>query len=149
MLLIKLSLYCTCVTNSFTPIHRIFFCPVVICTVCTCPSSSISTVHTGDGQNNGNTEKLRNRTCVVYIERTSVRNTEYPRVAALVMCWVTVRVRELENGRLVRFWKKTVRWCACSWSICEKPATLLLISTARVPTVNSAPYTNHVKRTLA
>jgi hypothetical protein len=33
-------------------------------------------VHTGDGQSNGNTKKLRTRICVGYIKRTSVGNTE-------------------------------------------------------------------------
>jgi hypothetical protein len=25
-----------------------------------------------------------------------------------------------ENGRLIRFWKRTDRWCAFSWNICDK-----------------------------
>jgi hypothetical protein len=32
--------------------------------------------HAGRRQNNGNTTKLRNSTCVAYIERTSVGNNE-------------------------------------------------------------------------
>jgi hypothetical protein len=33
-------------------------------------------LYTGDGQNNGNSKKLRNIICIGYIERTSLGNTE-------------------------------------------------------------------------
>jgi hypothetical protein len=33
---------------------------------------------------------------------------------------VTVHVKELGNRRLVRFLKRTDRWCTFSWSICDK-----------------------------
>jgi hypothetical protein len=29
-------------------------------------------------------------------------------------------VKELQNGRLVRFWNGTDSWCRFSWIICEK-----------------------------
>jgi hypothetical protein len=67
--------------------------------------------------------------CVGYTERTSVGNIECSSVrlhsVVLVsvhrwLCWVIVHVKESENGRLVRFWKRSDRWCAFSWSICDK-----------------------------
>jgi hypothetical protein len=33
---------------------------------------------------------------------------------------VATRVKKSENGRLVQFWKRTDRWCAFGWSICDK-----------------------------
>jgi hypothetical protein len=58
---------------------------------------------------------------------------------------VTVHVNELENGRLVRFWKRTDHWCAFSWSICDETTTLLGVLRATVSNVTSA-YTNHRKK---
>jgi hypothetical protein len=46
--------------------------------------------HTGGGQNNGNTKHLRNRICVGYIERTTVGNTECPRVCLHSVVLVSV-----------------------------------------------------------
>jgi hypothetical protein len=34
-------------------------------------------------------------------------------------------VKELETGRLVRFWKRTNRLCAFSWSICDKSCHII------------------------
>jgi hypothetical protein len=36
------------------------------------------------------------------------------------LCLVTVCMRVLQNGRLVRFSKRTDFWCAFSWSICNQ-----------------------------
>jgi hypothetical protein len=90
------------------------------------------------------------------IERTSAGSTAYSfsvylHSVVLVsvhkwLCWVTVRVKESENWRLVRFWKRTDRWCSFSWSVCDKTATLLGLLRATVSKVVPA-YTNHGKAT--
>ena len=33
---------------------------------------------------------------------------------------VAFRMKVLQNGRLVRFWRRTNYWCAFSWSICNQ-----------------------------
>jgi hypothetical protein len=33
---------------------------------------------------------------------------------------VTVNVKEMENGRPIRFWNRTDSWCRFSWIICDK-----------------------------
>jgi hypothetical protein len=96
--------------------------------------------------------------CFGYIERILDANTEcsssvylHSQVLTLVyywMCWVTVRVKESENGRFVRFWKRTVRWCTFSCNTCDKAATLLGVSRASVSKVMSV-YTNQGKTTSA
>jgi hypothetical protein len=68
--------------------------------------------------------------CASCTERTSIGNTERFTSVCLLsvvlvsvyywLCWMTVRVKELENMRLIWFWKRTVRWCAFSWSICDE-----------------------------
>jgi hypothetical protein len=66
---------------------------------------------------------------VGYIERASVGNTECSSVCLHCVVLVsvnyllfsmTVRVKESESGRLVRFWKRTDRRCAFSWSVCDE-----------------------------
>jgi hypothetical protein len=101
------------------------------------------------GQNNGNTNKLRNGICVGYIERTSVGNTECSSslclhcVSALVIVLSDSPVKKSENGRLVRFCKRTDRRCAFRWSICDKNCHIIrYISRATVSKVMSA-YKNH------
>jgi hypothetical protein len=51
------------------------------------------------------------------------------------LCLVTVRVKVLQNGRVVRFSKRTDCWRAFSCSICNQTATLLGVSRAAVPKV--------------
>jgi hypothetical protein len=68
--------------------------------------------------------------------------TSSAHVNEVVICWVTVYVKVLENGRLVQFWKRTDHWCAFSWSICEKPAKLLGVLKVTVSKVMSA-YATH------
>jgi len=51
------------------------------------------------------------------------------------LCLVTVCVRVLQNGRLLRFSKRSYCWCMFSWSICNKTATLLGVSRAAVSKV--------------
>jgi hypothetical protein len=46
-----------------------------------------------------------------------------------------VHVKELENGRIILFWKRTDHWCTFSWGICDRPATLLGVSRATVSKV--------------
>jgi hypothetical protein len=96
--------------------------------------------------------------CVGYIESTSVGNTECSSIClhyvVLVsvhwwLYWVIARVKEWENGRLVRFWKRADRWCAFSWGICDKTATILGVSRAIVSKTMSAAYTSHRKTTSA
>jgi hypothetical protein len=67
--------------------------------------------------------------CVGYIEITSVGVTECSSFCLYsvilvsmhwLLRWVTAHVKESENRRLVRFSKRTDRWCAFSWSICDK-----------------------------
>jgi hypothetical protein len=84
-------------------------------------------IHTGGGQNNGNTKKLRNRFCFGYTERSSVGSTMFFRLftlcSARVSALMTVLIDnpcELENGRLVRFWRRTNHWCTFSLSICDQ-----------------------------
>jgi len=37
-----------------------------------------------------------------------------------MLCLVAVCMKVLQNGRLVRFSKRTYCWCAFSWSICNQ-----------------------------
>jgi hypothetical protein len=64
------------------------------------------------------------------------------RVSALTI------VKESENGRLVWFWKRSVRWCAFSWRIRDKNCHIIGVSRATVSIVMSS-FTNHGKPTLA
>ena len=62
------------------------------------------------------------------------------------LCSVTVRMAVLQNGRLFRFSKRTDRWCAFSWSICNQNGHD--VSTAAVSKVTTT-YTNHGKTSSA
>ena len=64
------------------------------------------------------------------------------------LCLVTVRVKELQNGRLVRLSKRTDCWCAFGCNICNQKATLLGVSRAAVSKVMMA-YTNRGKTSSA
>jgi hypothetical protein len=108
--------YFLCECSSFT-VHMYMFC------ICMTYSTSYNNVWltldewnviyvcTGGGQNNGNIKKLRNTICVGYTERTSVANTERSSFVCLHsvvfvpvhwwLYWVTVHVKESENGSLV------------------------------------------------
>jgi hypothetical protein len=105
-------------------------------------------------QNYGNTNKLRNRICFGYIERTSVGSTECSptvclhSVSALVIVLSDSPCERIGNGRHVRFWKMADCCFAFNWSICGKPSTLLGVSRATVSKVMSA-YTNHGKTSSA
>ena len=37
-----------------------------------------------------------------------------------ILCLVTLSVKVLHNGRLLRFSKRTVCWCTFSWGICNQ-----------------------------
>jgi hypothetical protein len=87
--------------------------------------------YTRGEQNTANTKALRNIIYAGYIERTCWQHWMFFRLftlcSARVSTFVSVewlRVQESENGRLVRFWKRTDHWCAFSWSICDKTATI-------------------------
>ena len=64
------------------------------------------------------------------------------------LCLVTVRVKELQNGRLVRLSKRTDCWCAFGCNICNQKATLLGVSRAAFSKVMTA-YTNRGKTSSA
>ena len=64
------------------------------------------------------------------------------------LCLVTVLMKMLQNGRLVRFSKRTDFWCAFSWIIVTKTVTLLGVSIAEVFNVVTA-YTNRGKTSSA
>ena len=83
-------------------------------------------VHTEDEQNNGNTRQYRNKTvCVECTERTSAVSTfrycfvYLPCVVPVSMnytlCLEPFITKVLQNGKLVRFSKRTNCWCAFSW----------------------------------
>ena len=58
------------------------------------------------------------------------------------LCLVTVHVEVLQNGRLVRFIKRTDCRCVFSCSVCDQTATSLRLSRAAVPKVVTT-YTDH------
>jgi len=62
------------------------------------------------------------------------------------LCLVTVRMKELQNWRLVRFSKRTDFWCAFRWSICNQNGHGE--SRAAVSNVMMA-YSNHGKTSSA
>jgi hypothetical protein len=64
------------------------------------------------------------------------------RVSALVIVLKYSPYEKWGNRRLVRF------WCAFNWNICDKTATLLVVSRATVSEVMSA-YTDHGKTSSA
>jgi len=64
------------------------------------------------------------------------------------LCLVTVHVEVLQNGRLVRFIKRTECRCVFSCSVCDQTATLLGLSRAAVPKVVTT-YTDHWKTSSA
>jgi hypothetical protein len=83
---------------------------------------------TRDGQNNGKTTKYKHKTvCVGCTGRTLVVSIfRYSFVCLQCvtpvsfhcrLCLATVRVKVLQNGRLLRFSKWAVCWCAFSWII--------------------------------
>ena len=81
---------------------------------------------TGDGQNNGISIPYRNNTvCVGCIERTLVLSIFFflhyvvPVAMHYILCSITVHMKVPQNGRLVRFLKRTV-WCMFSWNICNQ-----------------------------
>ena len=89
--------------------------------------------HTGDGQNNGNTRQYRNKTvCVGCTESTLVVSIVrfFFFVCLLTLCsaiinelhivFITVRMKMLQNGRRVRFSKRTDFWCERSCIICNQ-----------------------------
>jgi hypothetical protein len=49
------------------------------------------------------------------------------------LCLVTVPMKVLQNGDLVRFSKRTDYWCMFSCSICNQMATFLGVSQQHVP----------------
>ena len=57
-------------------------------------------------------------------------------------CLVTVCMRVLQNGRLLRFSKRTYCWCMFSWSICNQNGHFIRWSRAAVSSVLTS-YTNH------
>ena len=61
------------------------------------------------------------------------------------LCVVTVGMKGLQNGRLVRFAKRTDCWCAFRCSVRDQTATSLAVSRAAVPKVMTA-YTDHQLR---
>jgi len=119
--------------------------------------------NTGDGQNNGTTRHYKNK--IVYIG-CPVRILVVSFVILLFvcifrysficlccvvpvsmhyrLCLVTVRVNALQNGRLVRFWKRTDCWCEFSWSGCNYNG----VSSAAAAVVIT-PYTDHGKTSSA
>ena len=85
---------------------------------------------TGGRQNNENTKQYTNKTvCVGCTERTSVVFSIIllfylcclvPLSVHYRLCLITVCVKVLQNGRLVRFSRRTDCWCAFRWSICNQ-----------------------------
>jgi len=57
-------------------------------------------------------------------------------------------MKVLQNGRLIRFSKKTDCLCTFSWSICDQNSHLLGVPRAAVSKVTTA-YTNHGKTSSA
>jgi predicted transcriptional regulator len=57
-------------------------------------------------------------------------------------------MKVLQNGRIVRFLKRTDCWCTFNWSICNINSHLLGVSRAAVSKVMTA-YTNHRKTSSA
>jgi transposase len=51
-------------------------------------------------------------------------------------------MKAMQNLRLVKYSKTTDCWCAFSWSVCDKNATLLGVSRATIPKGMMA-YTDH------
>ena len=60
------------------------------------------------------------------------------------LCLVTVHMKVLQNGRLVRFSKRTDFWCEFAGESVTKTATTLGVPRAAVSRVVTA-YTNHGK----
>jgi len=99
--------------------------------------------NTEHGQNNGNTTYCRNKTgCVGCTERTLVVSIYHYSFVCLRhvvqvsihyrLCIVTVRMKVLQNGRLVRFSERL------AGASVTKRATLLGVSTAAVSIVMTA-----------
>ena len=122
----------------------------VWCILCT-----FAVTYAGDGQNNGNTRQYRSRTvCVGCTERTLVVNILHysfvclhyvvPVLMHCRWCLVTVCIKVLQNGRLVRFSNRTDSWCMFSWASITKSVTLFGVSRSAVSEVMTA-YANRGK----
>jgi len=111
---------------------RCLYCRLTARSLITIPTESSpliaerDPVHTEDEQNNGNTRQYRNKTvCVGCTERTSVVSAfrcslvylhcVVPVSMNYTLCLVTFLLKVLQNGRLVRFSKRTNCWCAFIW----------------------------------
>jgi len=93
-----------------------------------CILYTFAVTYARDGQYNGNTRQYRNRTvCVGCTERNLVVNILHyyfvcvhcvvPVLMHYRWCLVTVCIKVLQNGRLVRFSNRTDSWFMFSWSI--------------------------------
>jgi hypothetical protein len=106
----------------------------------------------GDGRNNGNNTQYRKKTvCVGSTERTVVVSIVHYFLVCLCcvvpvsthyrLCLVTVRMKIPQNGRLVRFSRRTDCWCTFSLSICNQTDTLFLYQRSSSNVMKA--YTNH------
>jgi len=118
-----------------------------------------ASTHPGDGQNNGNTRQYRNKTvCVGCSERIlDVKFFCYsfvclhcvvPASMHYRLRLVTIHMKVQQNGKLVRFSKKTDCWCVFSWSICYQNGHFIRCIRAAVSKVMTA-YKNHGKTSSA
>jgi hypothetical protein len=121
--------------------------------------SNYASTHPGDGQNNGNTRQYRNKiVCVGCSERILyVRFFHYsfvclhcvaPASLHYRLCLVTIHMKVLQNGKLVRFSKRTDCWCVFSCSICKQNGHFIRCITAAVSKAMMA-YKNHWKTSSA
>jgi len=81
--------------------------------------------------NNGNTRQYRNKTLslgrqhwknisCIFCYSPVCLHCVVPVSMHYRLCLVTVRMKALESGGLVRFLKRTVCWCTYSWCICNR-----------------------------
>jgi hypothetical protein len=119
------------------------------------PSPTLRTQLQEMDKNTGNTRQYRNTTvCVGFTERTSVVSIfrwsfvclrwVVPVSVYYRLCLVTVRMKVLPNGTLVRFSKLTDWWRAFSCNICNRMATTLGVPRAADPKI-MATHTDHGK----
>jgi len=125
------------VTSIMPMLYSLFIVVVVVSCLCVYLSCWVATyvyswinIYRG-WTNNGNTIQYRNKTvCVGFTERKLVASFIIlfclfvlcsASVSALSvhyqLCLVTVCMKALQNGRLLRFSKRTGFWCAFNWSI--------------------------------